>query len=402
MTAALVRNCNACKKPFYKEEGCNQMTCPCGNKQCFVCSIDVQGYDHFDRTDDNSGPQDCPMFDNTRERLRQEVAAAQIHAVQEAMQERTDLTEADLTVDPNLAGGNNLPGGNQVVPRNEENVLERVRVRREQITRERHERERQAEIDRLGAEQYRQQRQERIRERRRLERERQAVLRQEAEDREQERLNRERVEMERLEVERLEQEMRQIERMERERLEAQLREDQEALEAVQHFEMRQRLEEERLLQQVIRETAEEERWNAIMLKRTAYVGEDEIQNLPPYEIEGYCAGRSRHLQSFITDLKGLLTHWEHMRSQGIMSETCARRYEVGKRLVDESMRELDRFATEAKVRRKHYERAEKRRRKDAAEALKLRVKEREQERKGMEAAGGKVRRKKSILFWKKS
>jgi hypothetical protein len=372
------------------------MTCPCGNKQCFVCSVDVQGYDHFDRTDDNSGPQDCPMFDNTVERLRQEVAAAQTHAVQEAMQERTDLTEADLTVDPNIAGGN------RAVLRNEDDVLERVRVRREQIARERDERERQAEVARLGAERYRQQQQERLRERRRRERERQEALQREAEERERERLEWERLERERLEVERLEQEMREIERMERQRLEAQRREEQEALDAVRNFEMRQRLEEERLIQQAIRDTAVEERWNAYISKRTAYVSETEIRNLPVYEIETYWAGRYQHLQSCITDLKDLLTHYEHMRSQGTMSEKSARRYEVGKTMLEESLQNLDRLTREAKVRKKHYQSTEKRRRKEAAESLKQRVKEREQERKGMEVAGRKVRGKNKLLFWKKS
>jgi hypothetical protein len=386
MTAALVRNCNACKKPFFKEEGCNQMTCPCGNKQCFVCSVDVRGYDHFDRTDDNSGPQDCPMFDNTVERLRQEVAAAQTHAVQEVMQERRDLTEADLTVDPNL------DGGNRAVLRNEDNVLDRVRVRREQIARVRDERERQAEIAQWGAERYREQRQERIRERRCRERERQEELQREAEEREQERLECERDERERLEVE----------RMERQLLEAQHREEQEALEVVRNFEMQQRLEEERLIQQAICDTAEEERWNAYILKRTAYVSETEIQNLPAYEIEMYWAGRYQHLLSCITDLKAILTDCEHRRSQGTMSKNTTRRYDVGKTFLEESLQDLDRFTREAKVRKKHYEMAEKKRRKEAAESLKQRVKEREQERKGMEVVGRKLRKKNKLFFWKKS
>ena len=34
MTAALIRNCNKCKRPFIKEYGCNKMACSnCGNMQ---------------------------------------------------------------------------------------------------------------------------------------------------------------------------------------------------------------------------------------------------------------------------------------------------------------------------------------------------------------------------------
>jgi len=122
MTAAFVRTCNKCKKQFMKEYGCNKMTCLCGNSQCFVCSQDVIGYDHF-------SPETYPQYDDTEKRLHREVAAAQAEAVRNVLQKRTDLTEAELTVDRYLLGeakqfmAESLtaykivhPGGNRALP----------------------------------------------------------------------------------------------------------------------------------------------------------------------------------------------------------------------------------------------------------------------------------------------
>src|SRR5271169_4137191 len=46
MSTALIRRCNICGQPFVKDGGCNQMTCSCGNSQCFICSQNVDGHDH--------------------------------------------------------------------------------------------------------------------------------------------------------------------------------------------------------------------------------------------------------------------------------------------------------------------------------------------------------------------
>lgn len=47
MTEALIRNCYKCNMPFFKEEGCNKMTCVCGALMCYLCDKPVKNYDHF-------------------------------------------------------------------------------------------------------------------------------------------------------------------------------------------------------------------------------------------------------------------------------------------------------------------------------------------------------------------
>lgn len=371
------------------------MTCPCGNKQCFVCSLNVQGYKHFDRTEDNSGPEDCPMFDNTVERLRQEVAAAQVHAVQEAMQERTDLTEADLTVDPNLIGGNR---GIQ----NGGNVMERVRTRLDQQMREREVREQQEEAARLAAELDQQLREERARERERNIRARRERVQRQAAARQAQRLERERIQRERLEVERLEEEMRELQRLDQIREETQRREDEEAVEAVLRFERQQQLEEERRIQEAVRATVEDEKWDALLTKRAAFVGEYHLEDLPPYEVETYWAERQRHLRSCIDDMNEFVAYYAEMFAQGMMSEFAGERYGQVNAMLAQSVRQLDTFVKEAKVRQKENQKEEKRKHKEAADALKQRVKERKQERKGLAVTAVKVRPKSKLLFWKKS
>jgi hypothetical protein len=114
MTSAFVRECNHCHRPFVKEEGCNKMKCSCGNAQCFVCSLDVTDYNHFDKKDASGNPlQDsCPLYEDTTVRLRQEVAAAQKRAVHQVREDRPELTEDDVIVDKKIV----VPGEAAVAP----------------------------------------------------------------------------------------------------------------------------------------------------------------------------------------------------------------------------------------------------------------------------------------------
>jgi hypothetical protein len=114
MTSAFVRECNKCHRPFVKEEGCNKMRCSCGNAQCFVCSLDVTDYNHFDRKDASGNllPDSCPLYEDTTARLRREVAAAQKRAVHQIREDRPDLTEDDVIVDKKIV----VPGEAAVTP----------------------------------------------------------------------------------------------------------------------------------------------------------------------------------------------------------------------------------------------------------------------------------------------
>ena len=47
MTQALVRKCYRCSRMFFKEEGCNKMTCVCGAQMCYICDKPVTDYKHF-------------------------------------------------------------------------------------------------------------------------------------------------------------------------------------------------------------------------------------------------------------------------------------------------------------------------------------------------------------------
>ena len=53
MTAALVITCKrkSCGKQFFKTEGCNHMTCPCGAHYCYECGeqLGSNPYEHFGR-----------------------------------------------------------------------------------------------------------------------------------------------------------------------------------------------------------------------------------------------------------------------------------------------------------------------------------------------------------------
>lgn len=81
MTTATVRVCNNCKTPFWKEGGCNRITCTrCRNQQCFVCSLDLKDVlGHF------QDGQPCPLFDDTALRLQNEAATARTDALDQVL-----------------------------------------------------------------------------------------------------------------------------------------------------------------------------------------------------------------------------------------------------------------------------------------------------------------------------
>ncbi|KAM3424729.1 hypothetical protein BST61_g6716 [Cercospora zeina] len=107
MTAALVRKCNKCSKPFIKDFGCNKMFCTsCGNLQCYVCSQTVKDYNHFDQSPTGApnanaagaSVKRCPLYDNVEERHEREIKEAEAKARAEALEANPDITEDDLKI----------------------------------------------------------------------------------------------------------------------------------------------------------------------------------------------------------------------------------------------------------------------------------------------------------------
>ncbi|XP_076679447.1 uncharacterized protein LOC143374821 [Andrena cerasifolii] len=60
MTEALVRKCYQCSRPYFKEDGCNKITCSCGALMCYICDKPVEGYEHFN-VDRRGYSHPCPL-----------------------------------------------------------------------------------------------------------------------------------------------------------------------------------------------------------------------------------------------------------------------------------------------------------------------------------------------------
>ncbi|KAL1599555.1 hypothetical protein SLS60_007358 [Paraconiothyrium brasiliense] len=76
MTAALIRNCNKCKRPFIKD---------------YVCSKDIRDYNHF--SDHNAGREGCHLHDNVEDRHEREVKMAADEAMAKAKAENPELSD---------------------------------------------------------------------------------------------------------------------------------------------------------------------------------------------------------------------------------------------------------------------------------------------------------------------
>ncbi|KYN41887.1 hypothetical protein ALC56_03708 [Trachymyrmex septentrionalis] len=94
MTRALVRKCYHCSRLFFKEEGCNKMTCLCGAKMCYICDKPVTDYKHFQGQGAESSNL-CPLWSDNR-RLNAERV---IKVCQETMKQ---IKEKDPRVEINV------------------------------------------------------------------------------------------------------------------------------------------------------------------------------------------------------------------------------------------------------------------------------------------------------------
>ncbi|CAG9827379.1 unnamed protein product [Diabrotica balteata] len=94
MTEALLRKCYKCGKSFYKEEGCNKMTCICGATMCYVCKQPVKDYKHFNGLGGDRFER-CPLYSDSNEINRTNVLQAA-----EAAKSKVDPNK--LKIDPTL------------------------------------------------------------------------------------------------------------------------------------------------------------------------------------------------------------------------------------------------------------------------------------------------------------
>ena len=82
LSEAMIRECWKCKSKYFKEEGCNKMTCPkkdCGAKMCYLCKKPVKDYSHFNNGQGGS----CPLYSDSKILHEQEVAVAAAKAREE-------------------------------------------------------------------------------------------------------------------------------------------------------------------------------------------------------------------------------------------------------------------------------------------------------------------------------
>ncbi|KAG5320815.1 RN216 ligase, partial [Pseudoatta argentina] len=94
MTQALVRKCYRCSRMFFKEEGCNKMTCICGAQMCYICDKPVTDYKHFQGQGAKCSNL-CPLWSDDR-RLN---AEGVIKVCQETMKQ---IKEKDPHIDINV------------------------------------------------------------------------------------------------------------------------------------------------------------------------------------------------------------------------------------------------------------------------------------------------------------
>lgn len=110
MSAALMRNCPKCKKPFVKESGCNKITCyTCSTMSCYVCRKVITGYDHFDQrqppvaanaSTSKASPKKCLLWEGPVEtRHAQEVRDAAAKALADFKADHPDVDHDGIKVD---------------------------------------------------------------------------------------------------------------------------------------------------------------------------------------------------------------------------------------------------------------------------------------------------------------
>merc|ERR1719370_2211796 len=89
LTEARIRECWKCSKKFFKEEGCNKMTCTCGAKMCYICKAKGVDYDHFyGQGGEATAKRTCPLWSDNKAIHEEELAKAAEEARQKLEQDK--------------------------------------------------------------------------------------------------------------------------------------------------------------------------------------------------------------------------------------------------------------------------------------------------------------------------
>ncbi|KAL3284082.1 hypothetical protein HHI36_018250, partial [Cryptolaemus montrouzieri] len=87
--------CWKCGISFYKEEGCNKMTCSCGAHMCYLCGKPVTDYKHFNGIGGDRFDL-CPLYSDTLAINQQNV----LKGAQAAKEEIGIAGTSGLKIDP--------------------------------------------------------------------------------------------------------------------------------------------------------------------------------------------------------------------------------------------------------------------------------------------------------------
>ncbi|XP_021369677.1 uncharacterized protein LOC110460829 [Mizuhopecten yessoensis] len=95
VSEAMLHKCHNCQKRFFKEYGCNKMTCTCGASQCYLCRKPVEDYDHFDDDDEEM----CSLYSNPRDLHIEEMRKAVMDGLTKYKEEHPEAVDITLKYD---------------------------------------------------------------------------------------------------------------------------------------------------------------------------------------------------------------------------------------------------------------------------------------------------------------
>ncbi|GBG65676.1 hypothetical protein CBR_g51976 [Chara braunii] len=99
MTKAVLRTCKSCGIELVKNDGCNKITCRCGQHMCYVCRETIQDYEHFCRHPRDPGKKctqckKCSLW--TQENVEEVVKKAREEALKEAARQDPTIAKRPI------------------------------------------------------------------------------------------------------------------------------------------------------------------------------------------------------------------------------------------------------------------------------------------------------------------